>query len=175
MLMATFVTISPAEYLATDFVDREPEYVRGELRERPLPDRYHARLQSILIGLLNASGGPRGYEALAEVRCQLAEDVFRLPDVSLFPLEPFQNLPSAPPLLVIEVVSKNDRYVGLLQKLDEYLVWGVSNIWVVDPWRRRLGVYRSSGLENVAALALGELNLEMKLTDLAYGLPELPS
>lgn len=128
--MGTKTLISPEQYLATHY-EREPEYVRGEIRQKPTPDRIHSWIAGLLIGLLrNAS---RRISAEAEVRCRLAPDVYRLPDIALFSkAEPFVRLPVTPPLAVIEVVSEDEKHVELLEKLRDYENWGVPLIWVVN-------------------------------------------
>lgn len=45
------------------------------------------------------------------------------------------------PDLVIEVVSPNDSYSEMDEKVERYLADGVRLIWVVDPSRARVGVY----------------------------------
>src|SRR5262245_57612194 len=110
--MGTKALISPEQYLAT-YYESEPEYVRGELRDKPMPDRIHVRIQALLIHLLLSASNQISAEA--EVRCRLAPDVYRLPDVAVFSeSEPFARLPEQPPLAVIEVVSKDEKYVELV-------------------------------------------------------------
>ena len=48
--MGTKASISPAEYLAMHFTEREPEYVRGELQSKPMPDIVHGLIQILLGG-----------------------------------------------------------------------------------------------------------------------------
>ena len=45
------------------------------------------------------------------------------------------------PDLVVEVVSPNDLYTEIQDKVDRYLADGVRLIWVVDPQRSRVSVY----------------------------------
>jgi Uma2 family endonuclease len=47
-----------------------------------------------------------------------------------------------PPELVIEVVSPNDRWTEIDEKVTEYLACGVQAVWVVDPRTRRATCYR---------------------------------
>ncbi len=45
--------VTPEQYLAT-YYEREPEYVRGELKEKPSPDWVHSQIQALLgRGLLD--------------------------------------------------------------------------------------------------------------------------
>lgn len=53
------------------------------------------------------------------------------------------NLPVALDL-VVEVISKNDRYEKGDEKVDEYLAAGSRLIWVVRPRRKIVEVYRAS-------------------------------
>ncbi len=47
------------------------------------------------------------------------------------------------PELVVEILSPDDRWSDLTDKLDEYFAIGVNLIWVVDPRRKQVYVYRS--------------------------------
>jgi Uma2 family endonuclease len=48
-----------------------------------------------------------------------------------------------PPELVVEVLSPDDRYGEVMEKLQEYLALGVDLVWIVDPERRYVLAYRS--------------------------------
>jgi Uma2 family endonuclease len=58
------------------------------------------------------------------------------------------------PELVVEVLSPDDRWSDLTDKLDEYFAIGVKVIWVVDPRRKQVYVYRS--VTDVQRLAVEE-------------------
>lgn len=167
--MGTKALISPEQYLATHY-EREPEYVRGELRERPMPDAVHAWIQRVL--LLMFVPAKHGLIALPEVRCLVAPDVYRLPDVAVLPAgKPIQRVPSKPLFAVIEIVSRDERHVELFQKLGDYQRWGVQHIWVIDPWLNRLGVWSKDTLLPVDALSLPTHNFELRLSQLLDGMP----
>jgi Uma2 family endonuclease len=51
-----------------------------------------------------------------------------LPEVEVF---------TSPPYLCIEVMSPEDTVVGMQDRMDDYLQFGVPNIWVIDPWKHR--------------------------------------
>ena len=93
---------------------------------------------------------------------RVAPNVYRLPDVAVFAEdEPKENVPSSPPVLVIEILSKDDRYYDVMEKLEQYRVWGVPNIWVVDPIAKRLSRYTEAGLQHVSSLALAHYPFEL--------------
>ena len=41
-----------------------------------------------------------------------------------------------PPLLVVEILSPDDRYSDMQQRAQDYLRMGVETIWIVDPESR---------------------------------------
>jgi Uma2 family endonuclease len=72
----------------------------------------------------------------------------------------------APPAIVIEILSKDDRHTDLMQKLEEYRTWGVPNIWIVDPATRRFSVYTELGLQNVSSFNLAEYPFQLTQPEL---------
>jgi hypothetical protein len=48
-----------------------------------------------------------------------------------------------------------------MQKLEEYRIWGVPNIWVVDPRNKRLAFYTEAGLQHASSLALAGYPFEL--------------
>jgi Uma2 family endonuclease len=163
--------ISPEEYLAMRFADREPEYVRGELKEKPLPDSFHAEIQAVMAALLDQLRKQHGLKIRTENRCRVSADTYRIPDIGVFATAPFEAVPSTPALVVAEIVSKDEQRVDLISKLRDYATWGVPNIWIVDPWTRRLGVWRNDTEVPVEALTLPEYGFEVRLEQLIEGLP----
>ena len=53
--MATKTLITAEQYLSTHF-EYEPEFVRGEIVERPLPNNTHSKIQQRLSVLLDRTG-----------------------------------------------------------------------------------------------------------------------
>ena len=62
---------------------------------------------------------------------------------------------------MIEMLSKDDRYHDVVEKLEEYRVWGVPNIWVVDPLAKWFAVYTDWGLQYVSSLALPDYPFQL--------------
>jgi Uma2 family endonuclease len=160
--MGTKVQVSPEEYLSTSFDGLDREYVRGEIRERSLPTNLHSKTQGQLIGIFFILGRQRPIHTRPELRVRVAPRVFRVPDLSLFVgEEPQDPVPSFPPLIAIEVVSPDDRWSDLAEKLQEYWTWGVKHVWSVDPQMRKLYAYDSAGLHEIASFKAPELELEL--------------
>lgn len=47
------------------------------------------------------------------------------------------------PELIVEVLSPNDRWSGVIEKLEEYFAIGVEAVWIADPERQEIFVYHS--------------------------------
>jgi len=171
--VATTIRATPQDYLRMAKGSDRPdvEYVRGEIVERGMPDLVHSGVQKRLIVIFSTVEDLHRVYAFPELRLQLAEDVFRVPDVTVFSgVPPSQLVPDRPPLCVVEIVSRDDRYTELLQKLDEYHRWGVPHIWVVDPWLDRLSVYDGSDLRQTTELALPGTERRITIGELIHGL-----
>jgi Uma2 family endonuclease len=159
--MATKAQITAEQYLHMTF-EHDAEYVRGEIVERSMPDRLHSTMQFLILMAIGRLIESYPLFPYPELRLRLEPRVYRIPDVSVFAGQaPKQDFPSTPPLLVIEILSKDDRHHNLMQKLEEYRVWGVPNIWVVDPLAKRLALYTSSALQYVSSLALADYPFEL--------------
>jgi Uma2 family endonuclease len=147
--------MAPSEYLKTSFDGPDREYVRGEIVERGTPDYPHGRMQVELGFRFIELRDSHHLFSCFSIRMRLAPDLYRIPDVAVFAgTEPDEEVPSRPPLLVVEIISPDDRYSEVLEKLAEYRQWGVSHIWVVDPHRRTLATYDAGALLPASSLTL---------------------
>jgi Uma2 family endonuclease len=158
--MATKSQITAEQYLAMAF-EYEPEYVRGEIVERAMPTYFHGRIQAVLLSMLCSLPSSHRLYGCAAVRMKLAPDLYRIPDIAAFLTPQDRAVPQEPPLVVIEILSPDDRHHDLMEKLEEYRVWDVPNIWVIDPLSKRLSLYTASGLQTVSSLALADYPFEL--------------
>jgi Uma2 family endonuclease len=163
--VATKTQITAEQYLRMTF-EHDAEFVHGEIVERPMPDYIHSRIQVLLAALFESLRRTHGLLACVELRLKLASDVYRIPDVSVFAVPQHQAVPDTAPLIAIEILSKDDRYSDVMQKLEEYLAWGVTNIWVVDPMTKRFSAYTHSGLQNVSSFTLPNYPFQLTPSDL---------
>jgi Uma2 family endonuclease len=113
--------------------------------ERSMPDLVHSGVQARLVAIILALTERCRLFAFPELRLRLADDVVRVPDVAIFrEAIPTALVPAEPPHCVIEIVSRDDRYTDVLEKLDEYARWGVPHVWVIDPWLAWISTDRDS-------------------------------
>lgn len=86
----------------------------------------------------------------------------------------------APPLLAVEITSPSDRQDDIDKKVDEYLAAKVPLVWIVNPHRLTVTVYRPDAepvLYAQSAEMTGEPHLpglKIKVADLFVDLPQLP-
>jgi len=159
--MATGTQIPVEQYLSTDY-EREPEYIHGEIVERPMPNLIHSVIQQFLSVRLHSVG-----QCCPELRLRLAEDLYLEPDLSVFVTStPTDLVPSTPPDIVVEIVSPDERYPRLLEKLEEYRRWGVRHIWVVEPQMQRFQVYADGSLTSVPQFEVSERGFALSASEL---------
>jgi len=147
--MATSTSVPVETYLRTSY-DPDMEYVDGELVERHVGERKHSRLQALIASLLTAREVQGRFHVYIEQRIRVsARGRYRIPDVCLMAL-PYQAEPvfTQPPYLAIEILSPDDRPADVLEKVADYLKFGVPHVWIPDPYRRRLQEADSEGLRD---------------------------
>ena len=133
--MATPVLIPVEEYLRTVYRP-DCDYIDGEVQERNMGERPHARLQGFFLRYFYPFEEQYNIETLPEQRLQISATRYRIPDIMLVSLsDPDPKIIRTAPMLCIEILSSEDRMRRVQQRLDDYAALGVQNMWVVDPWR----------------------------------------
>lgn len=68
-------------------------------------------------------------------------------DLAFLSREQASNIPdgflTVAPELVVEIVSPNDRWTDIREKIDEYFAIRVKQVWIVEPQSRQILVYTS--------------------------------
>ena len=167
MPVATKSLVPVEEYLRLSFEGPDCEYLDGEIVERSVGDRSHSSVQIRLIQLLDKFEMQAGLFAQSEIRLRVSRTRYRIADLAVFEGgEPDELVPSSPPFITIEIVSRDDRHTEIIEKLDEYYRWGVRYVWLIDPSLRKLYTYGASGLGEVDALEASEYQLRIRMSDL---------
>lgn len=134
--MATAARIPIEQYLATAY-EPDAEYVHGEIEERAVGEYDHNILQWAILDWFRRHDKEWQTRSVQEQRTRLDSDTVRIPDVSVFPRSvPVEPVFSHPQLIVIEVLSPEDRQSRMQRKIEDYRRFGVPNVWIVDPARR---------------------------------------
>jgi len=134
--MATGALISVSEYLNTSYRP-DCDCVDGEVRERNLGEREHARLQTEIAFWFRLQKREWNIVVVVGQRVQVAARRFRIPGVSILgsdqPVEPIVRVP---PIVCCEVLSRSDTTREMRDRCDDYLKFGVQHVWVFDPLKR---------------------------------------
>lgn len=151
-VMAVAERVSAEQYLHTSF-EHDAEFVEGRLVERPAPAWEHASMQGFLIEELWALCRSLGFFAVPEQRVQTLPDHFRVPDVCVVAGkpegEPGRRIVTRPPYLCVEILSPEDTAVETMEKVREYLQFGIAWVWVIDPVSLTGQVHSRSGVVSV--------------------------
>jgi Uma2 family endonuclease len=160
--------IGVEEYLGLVFPDRpEPDYVHGEVVERALPTLVHAQIQALLVLLFGRLLPKIHLTLLTEPRLQIEPDLFRVVDFAVCRgARPEGRYATSAVYIAIEIVSPDDRYNDLTERLEDCRRWGVAHVWLVDPQRKRLWEYTEAGLLQHAGLRLPEFDFEISSQEL---------
>jgi len=133
--MATQVRISLQEYLETPYrPDRE--YIDGEVRERNVGKWEHARLQLLLGSWFADHESPWQIMTSTEQRTRVASSRIRVPDLVLVKAGPQPPVIESAPVLIVEILSPDDTYSELEERVADYRKMGVEAIWAIDPKTR---------------------------------------
>jgi len=120
-------------YLRTSY-HPDRDYVDGEVQERNLGEFDHSQLQMAIAAWFHARRKEWNVHVLPEQRVRISAARVRIPDVCLVSRDlPIEQVIETPPLLVVEVLSAEDRVRRYNERLEDYRSMGVRNIWVLDP------------------------------------------
>jgi Uma2 family endonuclease len=169
------VYVSREEYLNTTYrPDRD--WIDGETKEHTMGEQPHASVQVFFAFLFKMKSLDWNIRVLTEQRVQTSATNYRIPDVCVVrrstPMEP---IVVTPPLLCIEILSREDRMSDIQERVEDYLSMGVQAVWVVDPQRRRAYETLPSGaLQPVhAELTLAGTGICIPLADVFAELDEM--
>ena len=61
--------------------------------------------------------------------------------------KPDEQIFTKPPFLCIEILSPQDMMTRMLERIHDYLSFGVPHVWVLDPQAQRAYEYSTSGMQ----------------------------
>lgn len=152
--MATTASLLTAEeYASLPDADRPTDLVRGQVIVMPPPMPRHgelcARVAYLIQRFLEDHPLGRILSNDSGVITERDPDTVRGADVAYYsydgvPKGPLRDgLLSTPPEFVVEVLSPEDRWSEVQQKVNEYLAIGVDTVCLVDDTTRSLHVFRT--------------------------------
>jgi len=162
--MSASTLISLTEYLSTSYRP-DCDYVDGEVRERNVGESEHSILQAAITAWFWNHQREWEIDVRPEQRVQVSSTRFRVPDVCVLrQRESREPIVSWPPLICIEILSKDDTLRSMRERVNDYVDFGTENVWILDPATREAFVCSRTGF-----LSLG--SGEMKLSGTPVFLP----
>ena len=139
---------------------KRAELVRGRLIVSEPPGAKHGSVANQLAVLITihvqAHDLGRVYAAETGFWIEVNPDTVRAPDVAFvsnarLPDDDPDGYARFVPDLVVEVLSPSDRAGKVREKIRDWLAAGVRLVWVVDPKKQSVRVYREDGSEATVA------------------------
>jgi Uma2 family endonuclease len=150
--MPTSELVSVNEYLHTSYRP-DCDYVDGLVLERNVGERDHSALQMAISAYLYNRRRELNVQVFPEWRVQVAATRFRIPDICvILGQEPQEPILRSPPFICIEILSSEDRISRVQERVDDYLVFGVPYIWIIDPRSQKAFEFDSQGMREVNEL-----------------------
>jgi len=172
--MAASVAISVEEYLRSMYRP-DCDYVDGEVIERNVGEFGHSLIQGILVGIFRDLAKTLPIRVMPELRNHVSPTRYRIPDLCVMlksqKVEPILN---SPPFLCIEILSPEDRMSRILERVKEFLAFGVPQVWVIDPETRTAYSYTAhEGRQVQDRLTTVNPELTVSLTEVFAELDEV--
>jgi Uma2 family endonuclease len=146
-MSVTAVLVPLADYLSQT-TNPDCDYLEGRLVERNAGEIGHSDAQTAVAYFIRAER--RQFWAGVEIRVQVSPDRFRVPDVAIMRGgRPAGRIITTPPEVAVEVLSPDDRAGDLLERIHDFLRFGVAAVWVLDPDRRAAWIHTAHGAQPV--------------------------
>ena len=141
--------VSVDEYLHTVY-EPDCDYVHGVLVDRNAGEKAHSIVLSETIFALAERRRGKDLSVFPITRMRVSPTCYRVPDISVFlGRKPDEEIFTTPPFLFIEVLSPEDRAGTMLAKICDYLAFGVSYVWLIDPETREAWIYTRQSVSEV--------------------------
>ncbi len=151
--MAT-VRVAVEEYFSTTY-EPDAEYIDGVVEERPLGEWDHAAWQIAIAAFFFNRSDAWNIRVRPEQRTRTTAWRVRIPDVAVFDADtPADPVATTAPLLVFEILSREDRVPRVLLRLADFAAMGVAEMYVVQPEDGALMSFRDGALRLVDQLRL---------------------
>lgn len=168
--MATSSVVPVEEYLRTTY-HPDMEYLDGQLVERHVGEYFHSRLQLLIATALASRERKRRFRVFTELRVQIADRRYRIPDICVKALPHHVTPILRQPDLAIEVISPDDEPAEMSAKIEDYLAAGIPHIWIIDPYKRTIVEVDQNGARQIKSHSLstslvGEIDIAAMFRDL---------
>ena len=135
------------EYLSSSY-EPDLEFVDGMLEEKNMGELEHSVMQVAIAAWFFSRRAEWKIKTTTEYRTRTTRTRVRLPDIAVVWLtDAAERVRVTAPLLVIEILSPEDRPGRVMKRLDDFVAMGVENIWIFDPSDRSAAIYSRFGMK----------------------------
>jgi len=155
-------TYTAAEFEKLAEFNERYELIEGRLVEKPMPKYEHGYISRLLLRAYDRFDMEEKIGVmLAEVSVRVRDNYTPTPDLSFWTTErkPARKISIAPtPNLAIEIQSEGQAVKDLYAKASEYLRAGVELVWVIEPAKTLVTVFRQGQDNPTIVQSDGELD-----------------
>jgi Uma2 family endonuclease len=148
------------EYLRSSYPDGDREFLDGLLVKRKLGAPDHSAMQVVLVSHFARLQPEFAIDVRPSCRIRISDDRYRVPDILVMkvPFRRNKRVILDAPLIVVEIVSPDDRVRDTMQRFRDYAALGVRNIIQMDPEDRTTFVFESGNVisRDLKTLDLGD-------------------
>ncbi len=165
--MGTTTQFVPLDVYLRSSYEPDAEYVDGEIQERPMGEFDHSSWQQAVQRWFWQNEREWNVRVRPELRVQVSSTRFRVPDVTVTDRTlQIEQIITHPPLAVFEVLSPEDTLQRLKQKLEDYRVMGIPEIWVIDPADGSFSRYQDRQLMRSTTFSMVEKNIVFQVDEI---------
>ncbi len=144
--MAPWNNVSLETYLNTRYRP-DCDFVDGELQGRNNCLQPHSAAMAMLGGMLFPDAQSAGMRAALSCRVKIHETRYRVADICVYKPMPADTEAEVVPALCVEVVSVEQSVTDMTERVADYLMLGVADVWLWDPARRQAWVATEDGIK----------------------------
>jgi Uma2 family endonuclease len=123
------------------------------VEERNVGETDHSYLQMAVGAYFYERRKTWGICVLPEERVQISPTRFRVPDLCVaVGSKPKEKILRTPPFICIEILSPEDRLSRVVERLNDYLRFGVPYVFLLDPEIRKAWRWTTAGMTEVSEL-----------------------
>jgi Uma2 family endonuclease len=149
------------EYLSSVY-EPDMDFVEGNLEDRNVGEKDHAKVQLRVVRLLDNGN----WFVTIGTRIRISPTRYRVPDVCVYEREPEEQIFHAPPWIVVEILSPEDRMSLMQRKIEDYYIAGCPHIWILDPWPRKAYRFDGTAIVEVSELATEDGRVSLDVSQL---------
>ena len=141
-------------------------------------EQWHGLIEKAIAAIFYNNRRVWKLRSINEQRVQVTPTRYRVPDVCVVSSDdPIKPILRTPPALCVEVLSPDDRFSRIAERVQDYTDMGVPHVWIIDSFTRK--IWTASGNERPVllrgvALTLPGTPVHIPVADIFAEIDEAP-